>query len=156
MGHKTISDAITPRRSPGFGNRGNGDLSELMITMRDMAAARNSSNKTQKEILMLLTKNDREVHKQAELDHRGAMMNGIEQTQQVIKNFELDLEKHKGKKQKLENVGANDDKIQKLDNEIKSTTNMIKILRAELRHQMEEMGSALKGVDDSSDEEDSD
>ncbi len=83
-------------------------------------------------------------------------MNGIEQTQWVIKNFELDLEKHKGKKQKLENDGANDDKIQKLDNEIKSTNRMIKILRAELRRQMEEMGSALKGVDDSSDEEDSD
>ena len=83
-------------------------------------------------------------------------MNGIKQTQRVIKNFELDLEKHKGKKQKLENDGANDDKIQKLDNEIKSTNKMIKISRAELRRQMEEMGSALKGVDDSSDEEHSD
>jgi hypothetical protein len=89
---------LTPRQSPGFGKSGNGDLAELMITMRDMAATRNSSNETQKEILMLLTKNDREVHERAELDHRGAMMNGIEQTQRVIKNFELDLEKHKGKK----------------------------------------------------------
>ena len=79
-------------------------------------------------------------------------MNGIEQTQRVIKNFELDLEKQKGKKHKLENVGANNEKIQKLDSEIKSTKYMIKILRAELRRQMEEMGSALKGVDDSSDE----
>ena len=59
--------------------------------MRDMAAARNSSNETQKEILMLRTKNDREVHERSELDHRGAMMNGIEQTQRVIKNFELDF-----------------------------------------------------------------
>ena len=33
---------------------------------------------------------------------------------------------------------------------------MIKISRAELKRQMEEMGSTLKGVDDSSDEEDSD
>ncbi len=45
---------------------------------------------------------------------------------------------------------------QKLDSEIKSTKYMIKISRAELRRQMEEMGSALKGVDDSSDEGHSD
>ena len=83
-------------------------------------------------------------------------MNGIKQTQRVIKNFELDLDKHKAKKQKLANVGANNDKIQKLDKEIKSTKNMIKMSRAELIRQMEEMGSALKGVDDSSDEDDSD
>ncbi len=146
----------TPRRSPVSGKSGNnGDLSELMNAMRDVAATRNSSNETQKDILKLLTKNDCEVHKQAELD-RGAMMNGIEQTQQVIKNFELDLDKYKAKKQKLENVGANNNKIEKLDKEIKSTKNMIKILRAELRRQMDEMGSMLKGVDDSSDEEDSD
>ncbi len=50
----------------------------------------------------------------------------------------------------------NNDKIKKLDKLIKSTKNMIKILRVELTRQMEEMGSALKGVDDSSDEEDSD
>jgi hypothetical protein len=145
---------IAPRRSPVFGKSGknNGDLAELMNTMRDMAAARKSSNETQKEILMLLTKNDREVPERAELD-RGAMMNGIEQTQRVIKNFELDLEKHKAKKQKLENGGTNDDKIQRLDKEIKSTKTMIKISRAELRRQMEEMGSALKGGDESSDEE---
>ena len=146
----------TPRRSPVSGKSGNdGDLAELMKAMRDVASARSSSNETQKEILKLLTKNDREVTEQAQLD-RGAMMNGIEQTQRVIKNFELDLDKHKAKKQKLENVGANNDKIAKLDKEIKSTKNMIKISRAELIRQMEEMGSALKGVDDSSDEDDSD
>ena len=146
----------TPRRSPVSGKSGNdGDLAELMKAMRDVASARSSSNETQKEILKLLTKNDREVTEQAQLD-RGAMMNGIEQTQRVIKNFELDLDKHKAKKQKLENVGANNDKIEKLDKEIKSTKNMIKISRAELIRQMEEMGSALKGVDDLSDEDDSD
>ncbi len=74
----------------------------------------------------------------------------------MIKNFELDLDKHKAKKQKLENVGSNNNKIEKLDKEIKSTKSMIKILRAELIRQMEEMGSALKGVDDLSDEDDSD
>jgi hypothetical protein len=146
----------TPRGSPVSGKSGNdGDLAELMKAMRDVASARSSSNETQKEILKLLTKNDREVTEQAQLD-RGAMMNGIEQTQRVIKNFELDLDKHKAKKQKLENVGANNDKIEKLDKEIKSTKNMIKISRAELIRQMEEMGSALKGVDDLSDEDDSD
>ena len=84
------------------------------------------------------------------------MMNEIEQTQRVIKNFEVDLEKHKVKKKKLENVGANNDEIQKLDKEIKSIKNMIKIQRAELKGQMEEMGRAMKGLDDSSDEENSD
>jgi len=67
-----------------------------------------------KEILQLLTKNDREVNERAELN-RGAVMNGIEQTQRVIKNFEVDLEQHKAKKKKLENVGANNDKIQTVD-----------------------------------------
>ena len=105
----------TPRRSPVSGKSGdNGDLAGLMNAMQDVAATRNSSNETQKEILMLLTKNDREVHERAELD-RGAMMNGIEQNQRVIKNFESDLEKHKAKKQKLENDGVNNDKIKKLD-----------------------------------------
>ncbi len=88
--------------------------------------------------------------------NKGATMNEIEQTQRVIKNFEVDLEKHKAKKKKLENVWANNDKIQKLDKDIKSTKNMIKILRAELKRQMEELGRAMKGLDDSSDEEDSD
>ena len=105
----------TPRWSPVSGKSGdNGDLAGLMNAMQDVAATRNSSNETQKEILMLLTKNDREVHERAELD-RGAMMNGIEQNQRVIKNFESDLEKHKAKKQKLENDGVNNDKIKKLD-----------------------------------------
>ena len=105
----------TPRRFSVSGKSGNnGDLAGLMNAMQDVAATRNSSNETQKEILMLLTKNDREVHERAELD-RGAMMNGIEQNQRVIKNFESDLEKHKAKKQKLENDGVNNDKIKKLD-----------------------------------------
>ncbi len=83
----------TPRRFSVSGKSGNnGDLAGLMNAMRDVAATRNSSNETQKKILMLLNKNDCEVHERAELD-RGAMMNGIEQTQRVIKNFELDLEK---------------------------------------------------------------
>ena len=44
--------------------------------------------------------------------------------------------------------------IQKLDKEIKSTKKMIKISRAGLKRQMEEMGRALKGEDVLSDEED--
>ena len=57
-----------------------------------MATARNSSNETQKEILQLLIKNDREVDERGAELNKGAMMNGIEQTQWVIKNFEIDLE----------------------------------------------------------------
>ena len=121
-----------------------------------MAATRSSSNETQKEILQLLTKNDHEVDERGVKLNKGATMNDIKQTQRVISNFEIDLEKHKAKKKKLENAGANNDQIQKLDKEIKSIKNMIKISRAELKGQMEEMGIAMKGVDDSSDEEDSD
>ena len=105
-----------------------------------MVATRNSSNETQKEILQLLTKNDREVDERGVKLNKGATMNDIKQTQQVISNFEIDLEKHRAKKKKLENVWANNDKIQKLDKDIKSTKNMIKILRADLKRQMEEMG----------------
>jgi predicted DNA-binding protein YlxM (UPF0122 family) len=121
--------------------------------MQDMAATRSSSNETQKEILQLLTKNDHDVDERADLN-KSATMNGIEQTQRVIMNFEVDLEKHKAKKKNFENVGENYSMIQKLDKEIKSTKNMIKISRAELKRQMEEMGRALKCVDDPSDEED--
>ena len=103
-----------------------------------MAATRNSSNETQKAILQLLTKNDHVVDERGAKLNKGATMNGIKQTQ------------YKAKKKKLENVGANNDKIQKLDKEIKSTKNMIKISRAELKHQMEEMERAMKGLDDSS------
>ncbi len=71
----------TPRWSLMSGKSGNdGDLAELMKAMQDVVSARNSSNETQKETLKLLTKNDREVPEQAQLD-RGAMMNGIKQTQ---------------------------------------------------------------------------
>ena len=37
--------------------------------------------------------------------NKGAMMNGIEQTQRVIKNFEVDLEKHEAKKRSLRMLG---------------------------------------------------
>jgi hypothetical protein len=46
-----------PRQSPGFEKNSN-NVAELMSTMRDMAAARNSANETQKEILTLLDKHD--------------------------------------------------------------------------------------------------
>jgi hypothetical protein len=46
-----------PRQSPGFEKNSN-DVAELMSTMRDMVAARNSANETQKEILALLSKHD--------------------------------------------------------------------------------------------------
>jgi hypothetical protein len=84
-------------------------------------------------------------------------MNDIEQTQQVIHNFKADLATHKAKKQKLVNIGGNknDDRIQKLDKAIKSTKSMIKISRAQLKCQMDEMGKMMKGLDNSSDEEDS-
>jgi valyl-tRNA synthetase len=125
--------------------------------MRDMAAARNAANETQKEILTLLNKHDQESSNEAEFG-RGTTMNDIEQTQRVIHNFEADLATHKGKKQKLVvNIGddKNDDRIQKLDKAIKSTKSMIKISRAQLKRQMDEMGKTMKGLDNSSDEEDS-
>ncbi len=50
--------------------------------------ARYSASETQKEILTLL-KRDQENSHRAELDG-GTMMNGIEQTQRVINNFESD------------------------------------------------------------------
>ncbi len=114
------------RRSPGFEKNSN-DVAELMSTMRDMAAARNAANETQKEILTLLNKHDQESSNEAEFG-RGTTMNDIEQTQRVIHNFEADLATHKGKKQKLVvNIGddKNDDRIQKLDKAIKSTKSMI-------------------------------
>ncbi len=85
-------------------------------------------------------------------------MNDIEQTQRVICNFEADLATHTAKKQKLVNIGddKNDNRIQKLDKAIKSTKSMIKISRAQLKHQMDEMGSTMNGLDNSSNEEDSD
>jgi hypothetical protein len=46
-----------PRQSPGFDKNSN-DVAKLMSTMRDMAAARNAANETQKEILTLLNKHD--------------------------------------------------------------------------------------------------
>ncbi len=63
----------------------------------------------------------------------------------------------KQKKQKLVNIGEdkNDDRIQKLDKAIKSTKSMIRISRAQLKHQMDEMGRMMKDLDNSSDEEDS-
>jgi hypothetical protein len=84
-------------------------------------------------------------------------MNDIEQTQWVIHNFEADLATNKAKKQKLFNVGdgKNDNRIQKLDKAIKSTKSVIKISRAQLKHQMDEMGRTMKGLENSSDEEDS-
>ncbi len=45
------------RWSPGFEKSSN-EVAELMSTIRDMAAARNSANETQKEILTLLNKHD--------------------------------------------------------------------------------------------------
>ena len=69
--------------------------------MQDMAAARSSSNEIQKEILQLITKNDHDVDERANLN-KSATMNGIEQTQRVIMNFEVDLEKHKAKKKNFE------------------------------------------------------
>jgi hypothetical protein len=54
-----------------------------------MAATRNSSNETQKAILQLLTKNDHVVDERGAKLNKGATMNGIKQTQRVIKNFEL-------------------------------------------------------------------
>ncbi len=48
----------------------------------------------------------------------------------------------------------NDGKIQKLDKAIKSTKNMIKISRAQLKRQMNEMESAMKSVGDSCSEGD--
>jgi hypothetical protein len=124
--------------------------------MRDMVAARNSANETQKEILMLLNKHDQESSNQAEFG-RGTTMNDIEQTQWVIHNFEADLATHEAKKQKLVNIGdnENDDWIQKLDKTNKSTKSMIKISRVQLNCQMDEMGRRMKGLDNSSDEEDS-
>jgi hypothetical protein len=83
-------------------------------------------------------------------------MNDIEQTQRVIHNFEADLATHKGKKQKLVvNIGddKNDDRIQKLDNAIKSTKKMIKISRVQSKCQMDEMGKTMKGLDRVTNEE---
>jgi hypothetical protein len=120
-----------PRQSPGFEKRSN-DVIELMSTMRDMAAERNSANETQKEILTLLNKHDRESSNRAEFG-RGTMMNDIEQTQWVIHNFEADLATHKVKKQKHVNMigyNKNNKRIQKMDKAIKSTKSMIKISRA--------------------------
>ncbi len=78
-------------------------------------------------------------------------MNGIEQTQQIINNFEADLATQKAKKQKLVSIEGdkNDDKIQKLDKAIKFTKNMIKISRVQLKRQMDEMESAMKSEGDS-------
>jgi hypothetical protein len=54
--HSSMTKPKT-RWSPGFEKNSN-DVAKLMSTMRDMGAARNSANETQKEILMLLNKHD--------------------------------------------------------------------------------------------------
>jgi hypothetical protein len=46
-----------PRRFPGLEKNSN-DVVKLMSMMRDMTAARNAANETQKEILKLLNKHD--------------------------------------------------------------------------------------------------
>ncbi len=96
--HHSSMTTPKPRRSPGFEKNSN-DVAELMSTMRDMAATRNSANETQKEILMLLNKHDQESSNQAEFG-RGTTMNDIEKTQWVIHNFEADLATHKAKETK--------------------------------------------------------
>jgi hypothetical protein len=126
--HHSSMTTPKPKRSPGF-EKNSDDVAELMSTMRDMAAARNSANETQKQILTLLNIHDQRSSNQAEFGRGGITMNDIEQTQRVIHNFEADLGTHKAKKQKLVNIGEdkNDNRIQKLNKAIKSTKSMIKI-----------------------------
>ncbi len=63
--HHSSMTTPKPRQPPGFEKNSN-DVAGLMSTMRDIAAARNSANETQKEILMLLNKHDQESSNQAE------------------------------------------------------------------------------------------
>ncbi len=90
-------------------------------------------------------------------------MHDIEQTQRVIKNFEVDLNKQNAKKRKLMDRsidGMNDSKISKVENDIQEIKRMIKISKQQLKSKMVRMENAMKKSnkekDSSSCEEDSD
>jgi hypothetical protein len=84
--------AMTPRQRSSIKN----DMEKIRTDIRDLATARKESSENQREILALL-KGDIDSSAQSNKGN----MNDIEQTQQVIKNFEEDLNKQNAKKQKL-------------------------------------------------------
>ncbi len=80
--------AMTPRQRSSMEN----EMEKIRTNMRDLATAKKESSENQREILALL-KRDIDTSSGANEGN----MNNIEQTQRIIKNFEVDMKKQKCK-----------------------------------------------------------
>jgi hypothetical protein len=138
--------ATTPRQRSSVEN----EMEKIRTDIKDLATARKESSENQREILSLL-KGDIDTS----AGSNEGNMNDIEQTQRVIKNFEEDLNKQNGKKQKLMDRSIdvmNDSKVSKVENELQEIKRMIKISKQQLKSKMGRMEQAMKK---SNEEEDS-
>jgi hypothetical protein len=116
-------------------------MEKIRTDIRDLATARKESSENQREILALL-KGDIDTSAESNKGN----MNDIEQTQQVIKNFEEGLNKQNAKKRKLVEHSIdvmNNSKISKVENKIQEIKRMIKISKQQLKSKKEQQRGRL-------------